>query len=138
MRVLIHSQAGDIGGVALQMVKEGATVDLFIKEKSYRRSMEGLVPHVDSIEEGLRNKPDLVLFDLNGDGELADKIRKDGYKVIGSSVMADRLEMDRSYGVKVAKQYGIHVPKTTEFKDIKLAIAFVKQSKKPYAIITAR
>lgn len=134
MRILIHSQAGDIGGVALQMIREGAKVDLFIKEKSYRRSMDGLVPKVETIEEGLSNKPDFVLFDLNGDGELADKIRKDGYKVIGSSALADKLEMDRAYGGKVAKQYGIKVPGTTEFKDIKLAIAFVKEGKKPYAI----
>jgi phosphoribosylamine---glycine ligase len=134
MRILIHSQAGDIGGIAYQMVKEGAKVDLFIKEKSYRRAMDGLVPKVETIEEGLKNKPDLVIFDLNGDGDLADKIRKDGHKVIGSSALADKLEMDRAYGGKVAKQYGLHVPKTTEFKDIKLAIAFVKQGKKPYAV----
>jgi len=134
LRILIHSQAGDFGGIALQMVKEGAKVDMFIKEKSYRRAMDGLVPKVDSIEEGLRNKPDFVIFDLNGDGELADKIRSDGYKVIGSSALADKLEMERAYGGKVAKQYGLHVPKTTEFKDLKLAIAFVKAGKKPYAI----
>jgi phosphoribosylamine---glycine ligase len=134
MRVLIHDASADFAGIAYQMQKEGTKVDLFVKDPFYRNAMEGLVNKVDTMEEGLRHSPDLVIFSLNGDGDLADKIRKDGYKVIGSSVMADRLEMDRSYGVKVAKQYGIHVPKTTEFKDIKLAIAFVKQSKKPYAI----
>src|ERR1700684_4321983 len=105
MRILIHSQAGDIGGIAYQMGKEGAKVDLFIKEKAYRQAMDGLVTKVETIEEGLKNSPDFVIFDLNGDGDLADKIRKDGYKVIGASALADRLEMDRSYGGKVAKQY---------------------------------
>lgn len=134
MRILIHDASADFAGIAYQMVKEGAQVDLFIKDKFYRNAMDGLVPKVETMEEGLKNKPDLVIFSLNGDGELADKIRKDGFKVIGSSAMADKLEMDRSYGVKVAKQYGLHVPKTTEFKDLGAAIAFVKQNKKAYAI----
>lgn len=134
MRVLIHDATADFVGIAYQMVKEGAQVDLFIKDKFYRQAMDGIVPKVESMEEGLKNKPDFVIFSLNGDGELADKIRKDGYRVIGASAMADKLEMDRSYGVKVAKQYGFHVPKTTEFKDIGAAIAFVKQGKKTYAV----
>lgn len=134
MRILIHSQAGDIGGIAYQMVREGATVDLFVKDKFYRRAMDGLVPKVETIEEGLKNKPDFILFDLNGDGEKADQLRSAGYKVIGASKLADKLEMDRSYGGKVAAQYGLRVPRTTEFKDIQSAIAFVKTSKKPYAV----
>src|SRR5580698_4714568 len=134
MRILVHDPSADFAGIAYQMVKEGTTVDLFIKDNFYRQAMDGLVPKVETLEEGLKNKPDLVIFSLNGDGELADKVRSDGYRVIGSSAMADKLEMDRSYGVKVAKQYGLSVPRTTEFKDIGSAIAFVKQGKKPYAI----
>ena len=116
------------------MVLEGAQVDLYIKEPSYRGQMEGLVPTVDSVVKGLKNKPDLVLFDLNGDGILADRIREYGFKVVGASAMADKLEMDRAYGVKVAQQYGIKVPRTTEFKDITSALAFIKKEPKAYAI----
>jgi phosphoribosylamine--glycine ligase len=134
MRILIHDPSADFAGIAYQMVKEGATVDLFIKDKFYRQAMAGLVPTVETMEEGLAHKPDVVIFSLNGNGDLADKIRKDGYKVIGSSALADKLEMDRSYGVKVAKQYGLSVPRTTEFKDIGAAIAFIKKSQKPYAV----
>ncbi len=134
MRILCHDPSADFAGIAYQMQKEGAKVNLFIKDKFYRSAMEGIVPQVESIEEGLRQSPDLVIFSLNGDGDLADRIRKQGYRVIGSSALADKLEMDRSYGVKVAQQYGIHVPKTTEFKDVGSAIAFIKEKKKPYAI----
>lgn len=134
MRFLIHDQTADFAGIAYQMVREGAEVDLFIEDKFYRQAMDGLVPKVESVREGLSKKPDAVIFSLNGNGDLADKIRKDGYKVIGASALADRLEMDRSYGGKVAKQYGLHVPRTTEFKDVESAIAFVKKDKKPSAI----
>jgi phosphoribosylamine---glycine ligase len=134
MRILVHDTTADFVGIAYQMQKEGATVDLFIKDKAYRRAMDGIVPKVESMEEGLRNKPDLVIFSLNGEGALADKIRKDGFKVIGGSELADRMEMDRAWGGKLAKQYGLRVPNTTEFKDVGSAIAFVKKTGKPYAV----
>lgn len=133
MKILIHSASGDSGGLAWILQKEGASVDIFIKDPFSRKVMDGLVPHV-SMEEGLKKRPDVILFDLNGDGEIADKLKKDGYNVIGGSKMADRLELDRSWGVQVAKQYGIKVPKTMEFKNVDDAIAYIKKEKKPLAI----
>lgn len=134
MRVLVYSIFGDGGGIAYQMKQEGAQVDLYIKDPFYRKQMVGLVPHVESLEEGLNNKPDLILFDLNGEGKIADKLRKDGWKVVCGSELADKLENDRVYGGKVAKQYGIATPETNEFKDFESALAFVKKTKKPYAL----
>jgi phosphoribosylamine---glycine ligase len=134
MKILIHSGYGDSGGLAYIMKREGAEVYLYVKDKNYRRSMEGIVPHVTTIEEGLAKKPDFVLFDLNGDGGKADEIRAKGFKVIGGSALADKLEMDRAYGTSVAKQYGLKVPETTEFNNVDEAIAFVKKNGKAYAI----
>ena len=134
MRILLHSKEGDSAGLAYQFQREGATVDFFIKEKWARRAMGEIVPHVESLEEGLKNKPDFILFDLNGDGETADKLRKDGWKVVNGSALADKLEFDRAYGVKVCEQYGIKTPKTTEFQNVDEALAFIKKNNKPYAI----
>jgi hypothetical protein len=114
MRVLVYSLFGDGGGLAYQMAREGAKVDLFIKDPYYRQ--------------------DFILFDLSGDGKKADDLRRDGWKVIGSSDLADRLENDRAWAGKVAAQYGLYVPEATEFKDIESALAFVKKTKKPYAL----
>lgn len=113
---------------------EGAQVWIYIKDTFARKVGEGLVPHVDSLESGLSKNPDVILFDLNGDGPTADKLRKDGWKVIGGGALLDRLEMDRAYGAKVAKQYGIKVPKTVEFKNIDEAIGYIKKTKEPLAI----
>jgi phosphoribosylamine--glycine ligase len=134
MRVLIYSLEGDSCGLAWKMQKEGASVDLFIKEKWARPQMEGIVPHVETLEEGLKNKPDYILFDLNKDGAVADKLRSDGWKVVGGSKLADQMEFDRAWGVKLCEQYGIPVPRTESFKDVGTAIAFVKAGKKPYAV----
>lgn len=134
MKVLIYSMEGDSCGIAYKMQKEGAQVDLFIKEKWARRQMEGIVPHVETLEEGLKNKPDYILFDLNKDGAVADDLRRDGWKVVNGSKLADKLEFDRAYGVKVCEQVGIKTPKTTEFKNVEEAISFIKKNDKPYAI----
>lgn len=134
LRVLLFSLEGDSAGLAWQFQKEGAEVNFYVKEPWARRILSGLVPHVESVEEGLKNKPDFILFDLNGEGETADKLRADGWKVIGGSKLADRMEFDRAWGVKLCEQYGIRVPRTTSFEDVQSAIAFVKKGKKAYAV----
>lgn len=134
MKILIHDRSADFVGVAYQMKKEGCSVDVFIADPGYRNAMDGILNKVDSIEKGLRNNPDLVIFSLNEDSELADKIRADGYKVIGSSRIAKKLEMDRAYGVKVCQQYGIKTPKTQEFSSVEDAITYSKKEKKGMAI----
>ncbi len=134
MKILLHSESADSGGLAYIMQREGAQVWMYVKDSFSRRVMDGLVPHVESLEDGLKQKPDIIIFDLNGDGEKADKLRADGWKVIGGGRLSDKLEFDRAWGVKVAKQYGIKVPKTTEFAKIDEAIAFVKKQPKAYAV----
>ena len=134
MNILFVSKEGDSSGIWYQCQKEGVKVSAYIDEKWARRIMDGIVPKVESIEEGLNEKPDFIVVDLNGLGKTADKLRKDGHRVVGGSELADRLEFDRSFGVKVAQQYGIKVPKTTEFGSVEEAINFVKKTNKPYAI----
>jgi phosphoribosylamine--glycine ligase len=116
------------------MKGEGADVTMYVKDRFARKVGEGLINHVDSIEEGVKTKPDVILFDLNGDGAVGDKLRKDGHNVIGGSSFADKMEMDRAYGVQLAKQYGIKTPKTVEFKNIEEALVYIKSNNKPLAI----
>src|SRR6202012_5171842 len=118
MRVLIYSLEGDSSGIAWQMHQEGAQVWLYIKERWARRTMDGLIPHVQTLEEGLSKNPDYILFDLNGEGSFADHLRAKGWKVINGSRLADRLEFDRAYGVKLCQQYGIKTPKTVSFNNV--------------------
>lgn len=134
MKILIYSLEGDSSGLAYSMQKEGAKVDLFVKKKWARPTMEGLVPKVETLEEGLVNKPDFILFDLNGDGPIADSLRKEGWKVVNGSALADRMEFDRAWGVKLCEQYGIRTPKTMEFKNVDEAASYVKKTNKPYAV----
>lgn len=134
MNILVHSASTDSMGLCLRLKEEGHKVTVFIKDKSFKRCGDGLIDKVDTFEQGLSKNPTFVLFDLSGDGKLADVTRKRGFKVIGGSEMADKLEEDRQFGLDVAKKYGIKVPKGSEFKSVSEAINFVKKSPKGYAV----
>ncbi len=136
MRFLINSIYGSGAGLAWKIQEEGNDVSLFIQEEFCRPVLKGIVPHVNSIEEGLAQKPDLVIFDLTTMGKEADLCRKKGFRVFGGGSFSDLIELDRSYGMKLAEQVGIPVPHHEIFsKDqIKEAIAYIKESDQRYVL----
>lgn len=134
MKILFVSKEGDSSGLWYLCKKQGDTVKSYIKEKWARRIMDGIIPKCETLEEGLSDKPEVIVFDLNGMGKEADAIRKSGHKVVCGSELSDKLEFDRAWGVNICKQYGIRTPKTTEFSNYDQAIAHVKKTNKPYAI----
>jgi phosphoribosylamine--glycine ligase len=71
---------------------------------------------------------DVFIFDVSGNGALADSLVKQGFAVLGGSVVADRLERDRAFGTEVMKSCNIEIPKTVSFMDFDKAIAFVEKN----------
>lgn len=134
MKILIHSAAADSAGLADRFKKEGHKVSWFIKEESCRTAMKGIIPQVASMVEGVKEKPDFILFDREGDGALADRLKAAGMNVVGASVLADKMELDRAFGIDMMKKAGINVPNTESFSRIEDAAAFVKKNPKAYAI----
>ena len=134
MNIFIVSKSGDSAGLWHKMKAEGHNVFAYIKEQSCRPVADGMIEKVSSIEEGVKKNPLYILFDMSEMGKEADDLIKDGRKVIGASSFADKLELDRIYGVNVARQFGLDVPNTTEFKKVEEAIAHVKKTKGTYAI----
>jgi phosphoribosylamine-glycine ligase len=134
MKILVHSNNGDGIALAERFKAEGNTVKVYIEESSCRKMGDGLVDHVDSVNQGLAMKPDFILFDMSGAGELADRLRKSGEKVIGASALADKMETDRKFGLDLAKKHGIKVPNGQDFTKIEDAESFIKTNPKAYAI----
>jgi phosphoribosylamine--glycine ligase len=134
MKILVISKGADSAGLWHTLKSEGHDIFVFIKESWARDVAQNMIDHVSSVEEGVSRKPDFIVFDMSGMGGQADELRKRGFKVIGASALADKLEHDRSYGVSVAKQFGVEVPATVEFKTVDEAIQHVKKTKKAYAI----
>lgn len=144
MRVFLFiSPNGDSVSIASRVKDEGHRSLLYINNEKKRRIGNGLVEkHPEQgnlitkdgeIDEEvykkiLYPKPDCIVFDMTtkGFGKLADRFRKEGYPVMGTSVWSETIELDRPYGNKIMKTCGIGTPKTYSFTDYPTAIKFVK------------
>jgi phosphoribosylamine--glycine ligase len=74
---------------------------------------------------------DLVLFDGNTDGQLADQIRLQT-PVLGCSSLSCRLEDDRLFGLEVMQAGGIDVPRYEMFDSPEKARAFIQKNPDRY------
>jgi phosphoribosylamine--glycine ligase len=117
---------GESVGLALRLQQEGHDVSWYMEDKTGKNLYKGIVPRVDSPVTGI-DKETIVIFDTVKFGKQADALKKAGYKVYGGSQIADDLELDRSFGIPVAVNAGIAVPKWEEFQDFESAKAFVEE-----------
>ena len=150
MRVFLFiSKQGDGWPLCMRITEEGHRGVIYINDDAARRVGNGMVEKhpvqsqlIDdkgNIDEGvlkqvLYPKPDCIVFDMVGwgYGKLADRLRKEGYPVVGASAWGDQIELDRPYGNKVMKIAGIGTPRNHVFKDYPSAIRFVEDTNKPY------
>jgi phosphoribosylamine-glycine ligase len=102
--------------LAQQMALEGHQVMVHLHDKDVHRCFEGLVWKSENWEKDAK-EADFVVFDANEHGEKAEWLRKQGVKVWGGSLLADRLENDRVFGMEVLTRAGIKVPLTKHFKN---------------------
>lgn len=137
-KFLLINSGGDFEGLALQLKKEGCDF-YFYRGKDMVKGREdtgfGLIDkekNIDEIFEAL-NKEDkenlIILFDDNGYGDTADYLKNDGWKVIGASAFADKIEYERSLGEKIFKKIGLNVPPSETFNSIDDGIKFIEKQK---------
>lgn len=126
MDILFITLDGSIVPI-VKRIKDKEGLDVKVCSLSNYRYLEGLVDYVDSIQAGIKDKPKCIVFDFNGKGELADKLRKAGYKVVGGGVMNDRLEYDRLFGLKLMEMCGIKTAKRYEFNNIREVKKFLEK-----------
>lgn len=102
--------------LAQQMSLEGHQVMVHLHDKDVSKCFDGLVWKTDDWEKAAQ-EADFTIFDANEHGEKAEWLRKKGVKVWGGSVLADRLENDRAFGMEIFERAGIPIPKTDKFKN---------------------
>jgi phosphoribosylamine---glycine ligase len=132
MKILIHSDEGDVNGLVLPFQEEGHKV--FVYQKHKNDALNGLCEKVGSMSEGIKERPDLIIFDGVGDGKFADSLISAGLPVFGAHKLADDLEIDRKFGADFMKKHGIKIPETTEFTSLDKAIKFVEGKPAGYVI----
>ena len=116
----------------LRLVSEGHEVKASISEPLAQGTMAGLVPRAERWEDELdwvRADPDgsIILFEAVGFGELQDRLRSEGFNVIGGSAFGDRLENDRDYALGLLRHNGLHIARVRKFAHAADGIADLEQ-----------
>ena len=114
--MILWISVGSGGGLARDLNKSHPTTLYydwgFAREK---RLYDGLAPQVQSLEDGLAKRPDAVLFESTGLGDLAERLRTWVPVWGGGGAIQDVLEKNRGFCVKLVDQCGIRVPRTVIF-----------------------
>lgn len=124
----VISETGDGLGFAVRLKDEGERVRMWIRSSDAVQIGNGLIDKVGDFEDLVKDATvdeDIFLFDGSGNGFVADALREQGFAVLGGSLVADRLERDRSFGLNVMTDAGISVPETYKFSSWNEARSFV-------------
>ncbi|MEK6961017.1 MAG: phosphoribosylglycinamide synthetase C domain-containing protein [Nanoarchaeota archaeon] len=127
LKFLFISHESLSGDLAWSLIKEGHHVRAYIENKNDDDVYEGFIERVDKPDDHYA-LADVIVFDDTGFGELAEKLRKEGKKVVGGSIYTDRLEEDREFGQKEMEDSGITILPHWDFDDYEKAIAFLKEN----------
>lgn len=129
MNVLFVSGELIAGDLALQLQREGNALRLFVDCPAQKECLNGFVPKTSNWEAELDwvGTNGLIVFDDVGYGETQDRLRREGYRVVGGSAGGDRLELDRSFAQQVFADCGMQVEPTYTFTDAGEALAFISQ-----------
>jgi len=113
------SKDADILPVAYYMARANHDVVVNVVHPEYREF--SLYENILPIEYGLpRNfdKDRIIIYDETGFGDQATALIKKGYQVIGAAQIADKMENDREFAIKLANACKINIPKTFSFKHV--------------------
>ena len=121
------------GDLAYVLKQEGHAVKWYIQSKADRGIGDGFVEKVDEWEPH-KDWADLIIFDDVGFGALADRLRREGKPVVGSSAYTDRLELDRDFGAQEMRNAGLTIPDSWEFSSFEEALKFVEINPSRYVV----
>ncbi len=79
-------------------------------------------------------KDGVLLFESTGFGAQQDELRAQGYRVFGSSVFGDRLELERDFGQQVARACGMRTAEMIDFDGFEGALDFVRAHPARYVL----
>lgn len=107
--------------------REQETEDDTWDPKVYDKVGQGWVPKMDLSEALKKLKSDRTywLFSENHLTDVAEQLRKEGQKVFGTSKLGERMEHDRAFAVKVAKDSGLDSPESHSFTTLADGLAFL-------------
>ncbi len=137
MKFLGIGETNDLGDMYLRLLQEGHEVRIFMSDENSAGVMAGMLDFTDDWEAELdwirqAGSQGIILFETASHGELQDRLRREGFNVVGGSALGDRLESERDYGQEVLSEFGLKTARSTLFSSFDDAIAFVRKSPARY------
>ncbi len=137
MRFLGIGEYCSLGDMYHRLQKEGHEVRVYIETPEARDIYGGMLhqtPHwyleLDWVRAAGKNG--VILFESATKGEIQDRLRRDGYQVIGGSTFGDRLEGDRAFGQEILRSIGLKTARSVCYTDFAAAIDFVRTAPARY------
>jgi phosphoribosylamine--glycine ligase len=141
MRFLGVGDSADLAALYLRLFEDGHDVKVFIGHPLCQDTLAGLIDRVANWQAELdwvraAGEDGCILFENVGAGRgaLQDRLRCDGYNVIGSSAYGARLENDRAYAQRVLTELGLSTAAVFEFSDPNEASRFIEQRPARYVL----
>lgn len=107
-KFLFVSKEGAIPDLAFTVRNEGHKVRMTIEDPGERDVGNGFVDKIpwSQWRDLAADWADVIVFDYDGYGKYADKLRAAGRSVIGGTPYTDRLESDRDYAQEQLREAG--------------------------------
>jgi phosphoribosylamine--glycine ligase len=141
MRFLGIGDTCDLGALYMRLLTEGHEVKIFASDPLAQGTMAGLVEHTSNWENELdwikaAGEQGIILFEnvAQARGALQDKLRKDGFHVVGGSAYGDRLENDRAFAQRILADIGLQTAEVLEFNTIESASQFIDEHPARYVL----
>ncbi|HKO58675.1 MAG TPA: phosphoribosylglycinamide synthetase C domain-containing protein [Thermoanaerobaculia bacterium] len=135
MRFLGIGKGNDLADIYLRLQAAGHDVRVYVGDPEAHDIAAGMLDFTPDWERELAWARDgILIFEGIGWGETQDRLRRDGFRVIGGSALGDRLETDRAFGQDVLRRMGLETAAVHEFDDFDSAIAFVEQHPGRYVL----
>jgi len=119
----------------LRLQQAGHDTRVFVGDPEARDIFRGMLAFVPDWTHELSwireaGSDGFIIFEGVGWGALQDRLRTEGYQVIGGSALGDRLEIDRSYGQEVLRNIGLQTAWSQDFTSFEAAIEVVEKSRR--------
>jgi phosphoribosylamine--glycine ligase len=141
MRFLGIGDAADLASLYLRLAEDGHEIKIHIGNPLCRGTLAGLVTQVADWQAELQwvreaGRDGCILFENvgAGRGELQDRLRDDGFNVIGSSAYGARLENDRAYAQRILGELGLSTGAVFEFAQPAEARHFIDRRPARYVV----
>jgi phosphoribosylamine---glycine ligase len=141
MRFLGIGDTCDLGALYMRLLADGHEVKVHVADPMAQGTMAGFVEHTPNWENELdwlkRGPGDgIILFEnvARSRGALQDRLRSDGFHVIGGSAYGDRLENDRGFAQRVLHDIGLQTARVAEFSDLASAEQYLEQHPARYVL----